>query len=86
LFDVETILAEAPPFSISLDINRDITELEIIPHWFSGDSFCNFYIFQAGKELGTLNCTDINEWEWLTEPALKWLAQLIGNEIDWHYL
>jgi hypothetical protein len=86
LFDVETILAESPPISVTLEISRCETELDIIPHWFSTDNFCNFYIFQAGKELGTIICADINEWEWLTEPDLQWLAQLIGNEIDWHYL
>jgi hypothetical protein len=41
-----------------------------------------FYISQDGKELGTISCTDINEWDWLFEPDLKWLAQIIGNEID----
>jgi hypothetical protein len=86
LFDVETIFAESLPFSVTLEISRRETELDIIPHWFSEDNFCNFYIFQAGKELGTIICADINEWEWLTEPELQWLAQLIGNEIDWHYL
>ena len=86
MFDVETILAEVPPFSVTLEISRRETELDIVPHWFSGENFCSFYIFQAGRELGTIICADINEWEWLSEPDLQWLAQLIGNEIDWHYL
>ncbi|MXV51987.1 hypothetical protein GS399_13475 [Pedobacter sp. HMF7647] len=86
MFDVETILTEAPPFLITIEINRDTTELDIIPHWYSGDDFCCFYIFQAGKELGTVICADINEWEWLTDPDLNWLAQLVGNEIDWHFV
>lgn len=86
MFDVETILAESPPFTVTLEVSGRETVLDIVPHWYGGESFCNFYISQAGKELGTIICAEINEWEWLTEPELQWLAQLIGNEIDWHYL
>ena len=86
MFDVETILAESPPFQIMLEISCRETELDIVPHWYSRDNYCNFYIFQKGKELGTIICIDIDEWEWVAAPDLRWLAQLIGNEIDWHYV
>ncbi len=86
MFDVDTILAESPPFQIMLEFRCRETELDILPHWHGGDNYCNFYIFQAGQELGTIICVDINEWEWVASPELRWLAELIGNEIDWHYL
>jgi hypothetical protein len=86
LFDVATILGDPPPFQIMLEFSDSYTKLDIIPHWHSGDDYCNFYIFQAGQELGTVIRVDIDEWEWVADPDLSWLAQRIGNEIDWHYV
>jgi hypothetical protein len=86
LFEVDNILAESPAFQIVLEFSCREIELDIVPHWYNRDNHCDFYIFQDGQELGTVICIDINEWEWVASIELRWLAQLIGNEIDWHYM
>ena len=73
------------PFFITADIGQGEQEFFVIPDWDEEKGESNFTILADGIELGTLNCVDVEEWDWISSGLTKLEAMILGNKIDNHY-